>query len=367
MRKRDYLLELKKILDEHGYDITPDQYEEIVTDVPKPCRATLRAQFGTWQAAVHRAKIYKGGDKKESYSEDYKADSGVLESKSYRVTSLDSALKHFKVDTKLWEVDRYVINKWEIGAKDANKELHIKPLIQVKVWIKRKEGNIAEAINTLIKDLTKKAPVYPTIKLKKFNKERFMYEIALADLHYAMYAWKEEVGSNYDIDIADEIYKNAVDDLLMKAQGFPIELIALPTGNDFFHSDNLFNTSTKGTALDIDSRWQKAFTRGHRLLISVIDRLSTIAPVCVPMVPGNHDVERLFYLGEVLNAYYSKTKHVDIMKLFQIVHLFFQEVMKKMMIFIILILLIIKMILHYQILKNIIVLMINVLPIKNPN
>ena len=48
------------------------------------------------------------------------------------------------------------------------------------------------------------------------------------------------------------------------------------------------------------------------------------------------------------------------MKLFQTAPLFSQEVMRKKMIFIILILLIIKMILLYQILKNILVLMISV-------
>jgi len=304
------LLKFKAILDEHGYDISPDEYDQLkVKD--KPHRRTIRNHIGKWQIAKNKAQ---GVDEtqNEQYTEDYRDSSGVLESKSTRIKSLDDALKHFKVDTKLWEVDRYTINKWEVGAKNSEKEIKVTPLYQVKVWLKRIEGNKAEAIRSLIDELTAKSPTYPTLKIKTFTGKRYMYEIAIADLHFAMYAWKEETGLDYDTEIAEDIYLNAINELLTQAQYFPIEQITLPTGNDFFHSDNQFNATTKGTAVDIDSRWQRAFTRGHKLLIKAIDLLAVKAPVVVPIIPGNHDSERVYYLGEVLKAYYSNNPRVEI-------------------------------------------------------
>lgn len=74
-----------------------------------------------------------------------------------RIVSLDDLLEAGKVDRSAWEVERYVINKWEVGAKTASRhfvwqdgqiieghlddpgELTIEPLIQVKAWLVRKK------------------------------------------------------------------------------------------------------------------------------------------------------------------------------------------------------------------------------------
>ena len=43
-----------------------------------------------------------------------------------------------------------------------------------------------------------------------------------------------------------------------------------------------------------------------------IDRLRPIAPVQVVMVTGNHDTQRLYYLGDVLEAWFRNTKDVAV-------------------------------------------------------
>lgn len=57
---------------------------------------------------------------------------------------------------------------------------------------------------------------------------------------------------------------------------------------------------------------EKTFVEGWRLIRDSISILSAIAPVDVIVVPGNHDVESAFYLGEVLFAYYHNDKNVNI-------------------------------------------------------
>ena len=79
----------------------------------------------------------------------------VLESRDARITSLDQLLDFCKVDLSVWEVERHVLNKWEVGAKSETKDLSfsegvitgtiesdgklvIEPLIQIKAWLLRK-------------------------------------------------------------------------------------------------------------------------------------------------------------------------------------------------------------------------------------
>jgi hypothetical protein len=58
---------------------------------------------------------------------------------SGRITSLKQLLEYCEVDLDVWEVERHVVNKWEVGAKDSHKNIKVHPLFQVKAWLRRKE------------------------------------------------------------------------------------------------------------------------------------------------------------------------------------------------------------------------------------
>lgn len=55
-----------------------------------------------------------------------------LESKSGRIKTLADLLKACEVDTNAWRVERWVANKWEVGAKDSDGNVVVTPLFQVK-------------------------------------------------------------------------------------------------------------------------------------------------------------------------------------------------------------------------------------------
>jgi len=74
---------------------------------------------------------------------------------SQRITTLDQLLKYCDVDREVWVVDHYIVNKWEVGAKNkqvdlvwnngvpsgsvySDGNLVVEPLIQIKVWLKRR-------------------------------------------------------------------------------------------------------------------------------------------------------------------------------------------------------------------------------------
>lgn len=60
-----------------------------------------------------------------------------IEIKDNRIRTLDEIIKQCNVDLSIWNVDRHVINKWEVGIKDEDGHIIVEPLYQVKVWLSK--------------------------------------------------------------------------------------------------------------------------------------------------------------------------------------------------------------------------------------
>ena len=67
-----------------------------------------------------------------------------------RIQTLEELLEHCKVDLALWSVDRFVCNKWEMGAKDETGKVVVEPLFQIKAFLeKRKDVEAARNAGSL--------------------------------------------------------------------------------------------------------------------------------------------------------------------------------------------------------------------------
>ena len=83
---------------------------------------------------------------------------------SYRgplIQSLEDLLVYARVDTAIWEVERWVTNKWEVGARNpATGEILTSPLFQIKAWLRRKivETSLKEIAQQLLEGFKKEAP-----------------------------------------------------------------------------------------------------------------------------------------------------------------------------------------------------------------
>ncbi len=234
----------------------------------------------------------------------------VITSKSKTVRTLAAALAAAKVDLTVWEVERHVINKWDVVAKNEKKKLTATELWQVKVFLRRKVPKIVEdGVKIFLNQV--QAPKYEKIHYEKHN-DPYLLEVSIWDHHFGKLAWGRETGENYDLKIAEKIYSEAAHELIEKSRGFNIERIVLPIGQDFFHVDGPLNTTTAGTPQDVDGRLAKIFATGQRALINLVDLLMGIAPVHVLWVPGNHDWYTSWYLIKVLEAHYRHTRTVTV-------------------------------------------------------
>jgi hypothetical protein len=261
-----------------------------------------------------KAKTPEAAGPRQGITEDLGKTEGTITSVSSRIKSLEQLLKATSVNMVDWEVDRCVVNKWEVGAKNKAKVIVVEPLFQVKAWLKRRVALIQARtlINGLLDELKKSAPRVAAIGYGK-KADGHLFEPSMPDIHVGKLAWgAENGGKDWDLRIAESTQTNALESLIHKSQGWPITRVLFPVGNDLYNVDNAASTTAAGTPQDEDGRWQKSFSIGKRMMIRSILRLREIAPVDVLMVGGNHDVERLFYLGEVLESYFGNIPGVTI-------------------------------------------------------
>lgn len=255
--------------------------------------------------------------------------------------TLEDLLEKANVDLGVWEVESYEIkdNTYEVSAKERDQDLtwtkeydnEGNPLqimegrakrgdwqtrknktFYIKVKLRRKKNTFdAETFRRELIESIK--DVSPPVPMKQYNKGGgHCLEINIFDLHLGKLAWAPETGENYDNKIAQERFFSAVRYFITIASMFNIDEIMFPFGNDFFNSDSdyPYPMTTKGTPQENDLRWQKSFKIGREMIIKAVDMLSDVAPVRLIAVPGNHDFQKTFYLGDVLEVRYDNNPNV---------------------------------------------------------
>ncbi|UYZ60136.1 hypothetical protein [Hymenobacter latericus] len=298
-----------------------EQIREIIFREHPEIKNAPRASFNVLQA-VRREQFRSAGEpaKAEAAAEEQVNDAMedgqrviyVTESNSIR--TLDGLLAAAKVNPLEWEVSNWVANKWDVTMKGDNGP-EVATNWQVKAWLKPVERLTELTVEEIAKALA------PIVKPQGFNfrpkplagSENYMLEIDIFDLHLGKVADPLESGESYSLEIACALYKMAVETLLERAKGYPIGTIVLPVGNDFYNSDSILNATTKGTPQHEAGRWQRTFVTGATLVASTVNYLRQRGfKVKVVMVPGNHDFQRLFYLGQVLEATFSGCADVEV-------------------------------------------------------
>jgi hypothetical protein len=288
--------------------------------VPRP---TVRY----WKAHQDAGGIFLPESEKKHYSEQQKVyaktevedDSAqnrrIITTRSLGVKTLEGALRAAKVDRRVWEVDRHVINFWEVTTKlkkfnkkgiRVSDQPHTYTNYQVKVWLKRKKPELL-AMEDILAEIKRTKIIQPKIKripLKKMKHRRTL-EVSIMDPHLGLSCYKPGADNPWSIDKCESMVMTMIDRLieLNKVYG-PYERILFPFGNDFLHADTVFHTTTEGTKQPEMESWQYVYMRAEKLGIAMINRLREVAPVHVVSVMGNHARQSEFALGRTLNAYF---------------------------------------------------------------
>jgi hypothetical protein len=177
------------------------------------------------------------------------------------------------------------------------------------------ELDIASTLRQVVEEIRANPPVaaQPVFTTMGVD-DPHLLEVSLPDIHVGKLTWAPEVGKSYDLKIAPTLAMQAAHNLWSKASVFPIQRILLPLGNDYFNVNNAAGTTAGGTPQDEDGRWKRSFRVGCKLAVELIEffRGKAADGIDVMIVPGNHDPERIYYLGMYLEGVYGGTTDVRV-------------------------------------------------------
>jgi len=97
----------------------------------------LAIQLGMPFNKLH-GKIFRAQKREEAEGKvEFEGDDNhqIITVHSHRIHTLEELLQFTKVDLDKWKVERYLVNKWEVGAKDMHGNIVVEPLYQVKAWL----------------------------------------------------------------------------------------------------------------------------------------------------------------------------------------------------------------------------------------
>jgi len=247
-------------------------------------------------------------------SEEYNGKTGYVTSdKLIEICQADSknpisVLKAHGFDPDKWEVVSYKNNLWH-SQRPADAGLNI--MYQSKITVKPKKQEWTE-------DTVKR--LFDNLEGKEFGKFSYtpnyvkngrMFFYPIADLHLGLLSTMKTSGNDYNIEIAKELCGKTTEKVLERLDKEKYEKIELILGNDFLNTDNLINTTTKGTPQDSDLFWYEMTDTAIELIIKTINSLLPYAPVSVRHVYSNHDEQTMYGVMRAVEFYFKDDKNVS--------------------------------------------------------
>jgi UDP-2,3-diacylglucosamine pyrophosphatase LpxH len=235
----------------------------------------------------------------------------VLEARSTsrRIKTVDDLLAHIEADMTKMELAASEATKWEVATAGEDGEPTVTELHRVWVRLKPKAGpGVKEIVEAMIAGAnlprTKQKPI------KNKTRGDLWQVLVIADCHYGKRAWGKATGDgDYDLSIADELVRNAADELLACATPSRRSILFL---GDLFHVDNVAGTTTSGTQLDQDGRIQKIIQVGCDSLLGIVERSAATAPTDCTIVNGNHDETLTWMFQRVLRERFRNDGRVSV-------------------------------------------------------
>lgn len=240
-----------------------------------------------------------------------------------RIVTEADAIAYAQIDTSVWFVRRMKVGAWTTpmrvrrGQDDTKRNIADQPS-EIQCWkvslelerIQSKPKH--ETLQSILETIANYAPAYTPIHLSIRHRPHCL-ELDLFDAHLGKLAWAAETGDDFDLKIAERIFKEAIEDLLYQARNYEFERAFFPIGNDFLQIDGPLNATSNGTTVDTDGRFKKIIAVGQMALVHAVEELRRhVDHVHVISVPGNHDGETTWMNARFLWAWFRNAKDVEV-------------------------------------------------------
>lgn len=181
-------------------------------------------------------------------------------------------------------------------------------------WVKSTEDAEAQAeifraaCDAMVADMPKLAPR----KASGTWRQDLLTVYPIGDPHIGMYAWAEETGDDWDLNIAERVHCGAMNELVHAAPATE-QAIVLNLGDALHYDSMAAVTPRSGHFLDADGRYAKMVGVAIKIIRQCIESaLTKHKSVHVINLPGNHDETGALWMSIALSHVYEKEPRVTI-------------------------------------------------------
>ncbi len=265
------------------------------------------------QAVIERAASEAPPATAEQVTERREGDTLEARSTSQRIKTVDDLLAHIEADMSRYEVAASEATKWEVGCSDGQGGTTVTELHRVFVRLRPKAGpNITEAVESMIAAATKDIR-RPAAKSHGKAKPGLWQVLVVSDTHFGNYSWKATTGADWDLAIAEQVVRDAGQELLAVGDTHKPTRRTIAFLGDLFHYDRAERAETSsGTLLERDGRLQKMLDVGVATLLGLVERSAETVPTDVVLVHGNHDETLSWVFHRLLLERYRNDKRITI-------------------------------------------------------
>lgn len=201
--------------------------------------------------------------------------------------------QHIKGESILYDAEGHEVQRWVKTAKDKDEQFKA----------------VLEAAKVLAEPFR---AALPKVAAPKATDGDLLVVYPMGDPHVGMYAWAEEAGEAFDLEIATSTLVAAVDKLTLLAP--PAKHAMLLNLGDFYHFDNYEGmTRRSGNVLDTSGRYPQVIKAGIECMKQLVRRaLERHESVTVVNLMGNHDDQSALFLSFALAEAFSNNPRVKV-------------------------------------------------------
>lgn len=222
-------------------------------------------------------------------------------------------LTKFGYDPNEWELMKWRIGFHEVAIKEEdenrvcyNVRCEMKP--KIKTFATPEE--CVEYLQEVLKKKIKPLEIEQKERDKALDKNK-MFLLPPVELHLGKYSDSLSTGYEYNSKIATERYRKITKEIITQQEIMKCDTLVLGIGNDFFNSDTVGNTTTRGTQQFNDVSWKRLFILGSELLMEQILTLKNyFNKIKVILNGSNHDTMASFHLYYSLEQLFRNDKQV---------------------------------------------------------
>jgi len=210
-------------------------------------------------------------------------------------------------------------NDWSHPVPDGHKIKGVSTFYDedgkpIRQWVKSQtdEERQFEILVERLENVTKNLPKFKPTKPPASADQNLLSLLTITDFHLGMYAWEDETGDDWDVDIAQSVFLNSIHDMIQASPKSGTAVLCQL--GDFLHWDGILSvTPSSGHILDADTRYGKLVELSMLVMAQAITMmLKKFDKVVVISAEGNHDISGSIWLRKYIKHRFANEPRLEV-------------------------------------------------------